>query len=123
MLGFSFFINFVLNTVWGGGSPPTNAFFREKQKVSVFENGQFSGHLIFYKKTFLPEEFFSKFPKLFCPQKICQNVFEILSKKISPKNIFFQKKRKMFFFQKNKVLVYRRKKAFFALPKKFLIKN
>ena len=37
-----------------GGGAQANAFFRVKQKVNVFENGQFSGNLIFEKKNFLP---------------------------------------------------------------------
>ena len=32
------------------GSPDTNVYLSAKLKVSVFENGQFSGHLIFDKK-------------------------------------------------------------------------
>ena len=47
---------------WGGGSPDTNAYLRAKLKVSVFENGQFSGHLIFDKKTFFSEK------KIFLPR-------------------------------------------------------
>ena len=40
----------IVSTV--GASPDTNAYLRGKLKVSVFENGQFSEHLIFDKKTF-----------------------------------------------------------------------
>ena len=31
----------------GGGSPRSNPYFREKPKLSVFENGQFSTHFFF----------------------------------------------------------------------------
>ena len=35
---------------WGGGeSPLSNPYFREKPKLYVFENGQFSGHFFFTK--------------------------------------------------------------------------
>ena len=46
----------------GGESPDTNAYLRAKLKVSVFENGQFSGHLIFDKKNFFSEK------KIFLPR-------------------------------------------------------
>ena len=34
----------------GGGSPLSNPYFRAKPKLSVFENGQFSGHFFFHQK-------------------------------------------------------------------------
>ena len=39
-----------------GGSPCSKPYFRAKVKVSVFGNGQFSRHLIFYKKSFFVEK-------------------------------------------------------------------
>ena len=49
----------------------TNAYLRENFKVSVFENGQFRGHLIFDKKTvffrnfvFLKNKYFPFFEKM-----------------------------------------------------------
>ena len=62
------------NTVCGGRevqNPDTNAFSRAKLKVSVFENEQFSGHLIFEKNIFLKKNgffwkyFFEKIKKKF----------------------------------------------------------
>ena len=35
-------------TVWGGGSPPSKPYMGAEKKVSVFGNGQFSGHFCFY---------------------------------------------------------------------------
>ena len=59
---------------------------------------------MFFEESFF-RRFFSKFPKFFYLQKICQNVFEIFSKKISHKKIFFfQKKEKCFVFKKTKCL-------------------
>ena len=51
----------------GGGSLDTNAYLRAKLKLSVFENGQFGGHLIFDKKTFFLEQklFFTPIVKNF----------------------------------------------------------
>jgi hypothetical protein len=54
----------------GGGGSATNAYFRAKLKVSVFENGQFSGHLIFYKKKCLLEK------KILLPNKQAICFFE-----------------------------------------------
>ena len=68
---------------WKYKGPGSNAHPREKLKVSVFWNGQFSGHLIFDKKFFvsLPQLtrtlFFLKknvfFCKLFFEKKNFQN--------------------------------------------------
>ena len=66
---------------WGGGSPDTNAYLRAKLKVSVFENGQFSGHLIFAKKLFFRRKNFFYPDK----QELC----------------FFEKKQCSFFLKKN----------------------
>ena len=77
-------------TTVGGGSPDTNTYLRAKVKVSVSENGQFSGHLIFYKKHFCGEK------KVFTP--INKN-FVFLKKKMFlflKKNVFFE-----MFFRKN----------------------
>ena len=102
----------------GGKSPDTNAYLKAKLKVSVFENGQFSGHLIFAKKTFFSEK------KIFYPdkQELCffekNNVhffekksffWKCLCEKIEktfPKKRFKKKKINIVVFQKNKVLVY-----------------
>ena len=68
---FCFFKNFynrqILVSYRGGGSPDTNAYLRAKLKLSVFENGQFRGHLIFDKKTFFSEKkiFFTPINKNF----------------------------------------------------------
>ena len=87
--------------------------------MSVFENGQFSGHLIFNKKTFFSEKknlftpitknfvflkknvffgnvFSKKLKKIFDKFFVGRKVLEILKKKFSKKH--FQKKH--FFFQK-----------------------
>ena len=70
------------NTVGGGGGGVrTNAYFRAKLKVSVFENGQFREHLIFDKKCFFRRK------KIVHPnkQELC-----FLEKKIF--SFFFEKK-------------------------------
>ena len=42
-----------------GGSPQSDCICRAKPKTRIFANGQFSGHLIFYKKTiFFGEKIF-----------------------------------------------------------------
>ena len=88
----------------GGESPDINAYLRAKVKVSVFENEQFSGHLIFDKKTFFSEK------KCFFPP-INKN-FVFLKKKHVP---FFEKK--CFFLE---MFV---RKCFFKISKTFLPKN
>ena len=75
----------------GGGSPDTNAYLRAKLKVSVFENGQFSGHLIFDKKTFFSEK------KFFYPDKQELWFFEKKQCSFFWKKIFFLE----MFFRKN----------------------
>jgi hypothetical protein len=45
------FPSFLFLTGGGGGSALSNPYFRQKPKLSVFENGQFSGHF-FFSKTF-----------------------------------------------------------------------
>ena len=86
-------------------------------KVSVFENGHFNRHLIFYKKmflggekTFLPllcffgEFFFEKIKKKINFLKFWKKKIFV---KIFPKKLF--KKKNNAFFQKDKVLVYQGK--------------
>ena len=72
----------------GGRSPCSKPYFRAKVRVSVFWNGQFSGHLIFYKTIFLVEKnnFFGGEKKFFYPYKqaLCffeKNYFSFLKKK------------------------------------------
>ena len=43
---------YVLRYRGGGGSPRSNPYFKAKPKLSVFENGQFSGHFFFDQKFF-----------------------------------------------------------------------
>ena len=40
----------ILCKVPWGGSPLSNPYFRAKPKLSVFENGKFSGHIFFNQK-------------------------------------------------------------------------
>ena len=68
------------------GSPDNNAYLRAKLKVSVFENGQFSGHLIFDKKTFFSEKKFF-LPRLFKKKK--KTMFLFLKKNVFSKIFFF----------------------------------
>ena len=116
----------------GRESLPINAYLRTKLKVSVFENGQFSRHLIFDKKKFVLEKkivydkqelcflkkktfsFFLKKNVFFW--KICFQNFQnfsahtkfikiflnFFSKTFPKKTFFLKKKRKMFFFSKKK---------------------
>ena len=58
---------YTTNIPWEKESADTNACLKAKLKVSVFENGQFSGHLIFDKKTFFSEKncFFTSINKNF----------------------------------------------------------
>ena len=102
----------------GGGSPRSNPYFRAKPKLSVFENGQFSGHFFFTKnvkkenvkcygekvleifltltKNFFSGHFFckkvqKKFGKFFKGEKFFKIVFLLFfSKKVSWKKIFFE---------------------------------
>ena len=58
---------YTTNIPWEKENADTNACLKAKLKVSVFENGQFSGHLIFYKKCFLDgEEFFYRYKQTLC---------------------------------------------------------
>ena len=106
----------------------------------VFENGQFSGHLIFNKKTFFSEKKFVFTPinkNFVLFEKKC--FFEQIIKKILTnflwaekfwkywkenfrKNIFFQKKEHVFFSNKTKFLFIRVKTNFFSEKKVFLLK-
>ena len=58
---------YTTNIPWEKESADTNACLKAKLKVSVFENEQFSGHLIFDKKTFFSEKncFFTSINKNF----------------------------------------------------------
>ena len=131
---------------WGGGSPCSNADFRANVKVSVFWNGQFRGHLMFYKKTFWGkktslwpdkqalcffekkcfggkcffEEFFFKISRTVPPKKSLSKFFWNFFEKKFPQKTFKKKKKKNVFFQKNKVLVYWCQKIFFFPQKVFL---
>ena len=124
----------------GGRSSPTNAYCREKIKVSVFENG----HLIFYKKSFFyPDKqalwfFEEKKTFFFFFEKKCFFLGNFFRKNF--KNIltnflwvgkfwkfwkkFFEKKfpKKTFFSKKTKCLFIGVKK-FFLQKKTFFIKN
>ena len=132
---FLFYFFFKNNVGGGGGNPNTNTYLMAKLKVSVFENGQFSGHLIFEKKNFFfrrKQFFYPNKQELWFKEKkyiflfLKKNVFfgNVFSKKL--KKIFdkflvgrkvleilekkFSKKhfqKNIFFFQKNKVFVYR----------------
>ena len=119
----------------GGGSPQSDCICRAKPKNRIFANGQFSGHLIFYKKKFSRrkknfysykrelyffekkyfsffwkiffENFFFKISKSFLPIKNLWMFFlNFFEKKFSKKTFFFKKKKNVF-FQKNKVLIYK----------------
>ena len=78
----------------GGGGPPTNAYFRANLKVSVFKNGHFSRHLIFYQKTFWGKKNF------FTPKKhfvfLRKKHFSFFGKTIFLGEIFFKKISKTF---------------------------
>ena len=81
------FCNIPCVCVGGGGY--TNAYLRSKFKVLVFENGQFSGRLIFDKKTFFSETklFFTPINKnfVFFEKK---NMLLFLKKKVFFGNVF-----------------------------------
>ena len=89
-----------------GGSPQSDCICRVKPKTRIFANGQFSGHLIFYKK-----KIFSEKKKLFTPtnenfiflkkssnwkifkgEKVFKIFFEFFFKKSVLKNRVFGKK-------------------------------
>ena len=104
---------------WGEETLDTNVYLRATLKVSVFENGQFSRHLIFDKKTFFSEKKhfctpinknfgFLKKKKMFLFLK--KNVFSKNLKKIFDK--FFVGRKVLEILKKNKVLVYRSEKFF-----------
>ena len=80
-----------------GGSPRSNPYFRAKIKLSVFENGQFSGHFFLDQK-------FSKKCKMLCGKSF-ENFFD------TQKKLFFQDT----FLEKN---IFFNFKNFFA-PQKF----
>ena len=85
---------YTTNIPWEKENADTNACLKAKLKVSVFENGQFSGHLIFDKKTFFSEKncFFTSINKnfVFLKKKQCCFFFFL--------NVFFWK----YFFEKIK---------------------
>ena len=89
----------------GGGSPPSDAQIRAKTKLSVFDDGQFSGHLLFKKKNF------HFFWTIFFFEK---NVFQ---KKIFWERKNFPKKMKLFFPKKT---IWEAKNLFF---KKFVFRK
>ena len=85
-----------------------NFVFLKKNIFLFFEKQCFFGEFFF-------EKVFFKISKSFPPiKKFVKFFYNFFEKKISKKNIVFQKKRKMFFFQKNKGLVYRGKQIFFS---------
>ena len=140
-----YIFSFVHATV-EGGSPCSKPYCRAKVKVPVFWNGQFSGHLVFYKKVFLVEKktfsslwtstlffwkkiifpflkqkcFFGKlFPKKF--QKKFDNFFvggKILEILIknSSKKNF---PKKHFFFKKRKIIFFKKTKLVHRVKKFF----
>ena len=111
-----------------------------KQKTPIYEKGQFSGHLIFYKKLFFRRKkivyadkqepyFFEKKHFSFFLKKIVLGNF--FSKKLKKKFINFlwaenflkfSKKRKMLFFKKIKFLFIGVNK-YFSPKKTFFVKN
>ena len=132
------------STVGGGGSPDTNAYLRTKMKVSVFENGQFSGHLIFDKKTFFRrKKFFTQINKNFVFLKknnvhlfekkpffwkcFFENFFFRISKTFLPTKLlskfffnFFEKTfpKKRFFFKKMNIVFFQKNKVLVYRGKK-----
>ena len=118
-------------TMWGGG-PPTNAYLRAKLKVSFFENGQCivfdKSNYFLERKVFIPTNknfgFLKKKKNNF---PFFGNVFRKLLfqnfQNVSAHNKFEKKKisKKNIFFQKNKVLVYRSKKNIFSLKQKLIL--
>ena len=109
-----------------------------KPKTTIFENRQFSRHLVSDKKKtfFYPDKqelcffgkgtfsflkknvFFQNFKKFSAHNKFVKIFYKFFRTKISKKNIFFSKKKGNCFFFLNKNLVYRGKKVFFS-PKKY----
>ena len=77
----------VRNWVDAGGNPLSNPYFREKPKLSVFENGQFSEHF------FLDQKFKTKCKMLW--GKSFGNFFD--TQKIFFQDTFFEKKVKKHF--------------------------
>ena len=147
----SFFSHIYKYLPWGGGSPCSKHYFWAKVKVFVFWNGQFSGHLIFYKKCFLVKKkifstpwtstfgFLKKIIFLFLKKKrffgeiffrriFYQNfsahkkVLKFFRKQFPQKTFFFQKKTKIILKQKQKCLFIGVKK-FFSPPKNFFCKT
>ena len=106
---------------------PILIFKRAKLKVSVFENGQFTGHLIIDKKTFFSEK------KIFYPnkQELCffeKKAFFFFWKKIFFLKMFFQNFQNfsthkklsqnfLNFFKKTKFIFIEGKKIFFSEKK------
>ena len=70
-------------SIYRGGSPLSNPYFRTKPKLSVFENGQFSGHFFFTKT-------FQKNVK--CHGEEVLEIFLTLKKNCFFQDTFFEKK-------------------------------
>ena len=105
----------------GGESPLSNSYFRAKPKLSVFENGQFSGHFFFTKN-------FQKNVK--CYKEKVLEIFLTLKKKFFSGHFFWKKVQKKFgkffkgekFFKIFSEFLFKKsvlKKHFFWVSKKF----
>ena len=84
---------FATKATGGGGIPQNNCIFRAKPKKTIFANGQFSGHLIFFLKIFFGEKNFV-IPKNKNFIFLKKSIFLFFEKKCFVGKLFFRKNKK-----------------------------